>query len=75
MAWIYLRTGQGVLIMVVFHSSLDTMQFVLPPGSSAHGTQTFAAIALTCVVAAALVLWRTGPDLGRPIAKETAAHW
>jgi membrane protease YdiL (CAAX protease family) len=25
MAWICLRTGQGVLIMVVFHSSLDTM--------------------------------------------------
>jgi membrane protease YdiL (CAAX protease family) len=74
MAWIYLRTGQGVLIMIVFHSSLDTMQFVLPLGSSAHGTQTFAAIALTCVSVAALVLWRTGPDLGHPIAKEAAAQ-
>jgi membrane protease YdiL (CAAX protease family) len=74
MAWIYLRTGEGVLIMIVFHSSLDTMQFVLPLGSSAHGTQTFAAIALTCVVAAALVLWRTGPNLGRPNAKEIATQ-
>ena len=73
MAWIYLRTGQGILIMLVFHSSLDTMQFVLPLGASTHGTQTFAAITLTFVVAAAMVLWRTGPNLGRPDAKERAA--
>jgi membrane protease YdiL (CAAX protease family) len=74
MAWIYLRTGQGVLIMLVFHSSLDTVQFVLPLGASAHGTQTFAAIALTFVVAAALVLLRTGPNLGRPDATERSAQ-
>jgi uncharacterized protein len=66
MAWIYLRTGQGVLLMLLFHASLDTVQFVLPLGPAAHGDQTFVAIMLTIVAMAALVLWRTGPDLGQP---------
>jgi hypothetical protein len=70
MAWIYLRTGQGVLLMLLFHASLDTVQFVLPLGKAAHGDQTFVAIMLTIVAMAALVLWRTGPDLGQPRIKE-----
>jgi len=69
MAWIYLRTGQGVLPMLLFHSSLDTVQFVLPLGQAAHGEQAFAAIMITIVAMAAVVLWRTGPDLGRPRVK------
>jgi membrane protease YdiL (CAAX protease family) len=66
MAWIYLRTGQGLLLMLLFHGSLDTIQFVLPLGKAAHGEQTFATIMITIVVMAALVLWRAGPDLGLP---------
>jgi membrane protease YdiL (CAAX protease family) len=66
MAWIFLRTGQGVFLMLLFHSSLDTIQFVLRLNAGAHGTQAFAAIMGVIVAVAALVLWRTGPDLGRP---------
>jgi membrane protease YdiL (CAAX protease family) len=67
MAWIYLHTGQGVLPMLLFHGSLDTVQFVLPLSQAAQATQgtlAFAAVAAVSVVAAALVLWRTGGDLG-----------
>jgi len=65
MAWIFLHTGQGVLPMLLFHGSLDTIQFVLPLDKSAYGAQTFAAIMGVIVAAAAVVLWRAGPDLGR----------
>jgi uncharacterized protein len=64
MAWIYLNTGQGVLPLLLFHASLDTVQFVLPLSQAAQGTQAFAAIAAVSVVAAALLVWRTGGDLG-----------
>src|SRR5262249_36565832 len=58
MAWISLHTGQGVLLMLLFHASLDATQFVLPLNQAAHGTQTFAAVAGVSIAAAALVVWR-----------------
>jgi len=66
MAWIFLRTGQGVLLMLLFHSSLDTIQFVFPLHQGAHGTQTFATIMGVIVTVAVVVVWRAGLALGRP---------
>ncbi len=64
MAWIFLRTGQGVLLMVLFHASLDTMQFVMPIAETPNGTLTFAAIAAVGIVVAGIVISRVGRDLG-----------
>jgi CAAX protease family protein len=66
MAWIFLHTGQGVLPMLVFHTSFDTISFILPLNQGAQGTQAFAAITAVIVAIAAIVLWRAGPNLGRP---------
>jgi uncharacterized protein len=66
MAWIFLHTGQGVLPMLLFHSSFDTISFVLPPDQGAHGSQAFAIIMGVSVAVGAVVLWRAGLDLGRP---------
>lgn len=65
MAWVFLRTGKWMFLMLLFHSSLDTIQFVLLVSQGAHGTQTFAAIMGVTVAVAAVVLWRSGLDLGR----------
>jgi uncharacterized protein len=66
MAWIFLHTGQGVLPMLLFHGSFDTISFVLPLDQGAHGSQAFAVIMGVSVAVGAVVLWRAGLDLGRP---------
>jgi membrane protease YdiL (CAAX protease family) len=65
MAWIFLNTGQGLLPMLVFHSSLDTSQFVLPLDQTTHGFQSFATIMLLTVAAALIVIWRAPSLAGR----------
>ena len=72
MAWIFLHTGQGVLLMLLFHGSLDTIQFVLPLEQGTHGTQMFAAIMGATIAVAAFVIWRGGLRLDRSEGKHDA---
>jgi membrane protease YdiL (CAAX protease family) len=64
MTWIWNNTLGSVLVMTLFHCSLDVMQFVSPFGQTSDPVRAYAVIVALMWLVAGVVVWRTQGRLG-----------